>query len=202
MSNREARESYGAFYEGNNIKLGKKVLLHPLSFILRRLILVYLVVIGTQELIYQMMILMSLTMLSAVMIYQTEAFISPSERRLSTFSEFVILQICYCFLCFDLMGAEENFEVGIIPIAYMGAYLLICLIIMISGAFITIRRKIKLCCAKRRHKRQRRFLREFLKYTHEARLKKWRQLRDERDKSKNDDQDSEFENNSVSDDSH
>ena len=149
-----------------------------------------------------MMILMSLTLLSAVLIYQTEAFISPSERRLSTFSEFVILQICYCFLCFDLMGAEENFEVGIIPITYMGAYLLICLIIMIFGAFITIRRKIKLCCARRQHKRQRKFLQEFLKYTHEARLKKWHQLREERDQSENYDQDSEVELSSVSADSH
>ena len=118
----------------------------------------YLVVIGTQELIYQMMILMGLTMLSAVLIYKTEAFVSPSERRLSIFSEFVILQICYCFFCFDLMEVEANYEIGYIPIAYMGVYLLICLVIIISGTFMTIRRKFQLCCARRRHKRQRKFL--------------------------------------------
>lgn len=109
LAGKEMVQSVGAFYEGKAIKRGRKVLFHPVSFLLRRLILVYLVVGGTDELIYQMMILMGSSICSAIIVYQTDAFQLPQERRLSTFSEFVILFLSYCFFSFDLLDVESNF---------------------------------------------------------------------------------------------
>ena len=43
---------FGAFYEGQAIKRGRKVLLYPIIFLARRLFLVYLVVAGTKVFIY------------------------------------------------------------------------------------------------------------------------------------------------------
>ena len=52
LNRKEAKKSFGAFYEDRAIKRGRKVLLHPLSFLLRRIVLVYLVVAGPEELVY------------------------------------------------------------------------------------------------------------------------------------------------------
>ena len=52
LHTKEAKKSFGAFYEGRAIKRGRKVLLHPLGFLLRRIILVYLVMAGPEELIF------------------------------------------------------------------------------------------------------------------------------------------------------
>ena len=52
LQKKEIKQRLGAFYEGKALKRGKKVLFHPVSFLLRRVILVCLVVAGTKELIY------------------------------------------------------------------------------------------------------------------------------------------------------
>ena len=68
---RDMRHQFGAFYEGKAIKKGRKVLIHPVVFLARRLFLVYLVVAGTDEFIYQMMMLMASTIFSAIVVYLT-----------------------------------------------------------------------------------------------------------------------------------
>ena len=52
LHTKEAKKSFGAFYEGRDIKRGRKVLFHPLSFLLRRIVLIYLVVAGPEEMVY------------------------------------------------------------------------------------------------------------------------------------------------------
>ena len=43
LADKKMLESFGAFYEGRNLKRGRKVLLSPLMFLLRRLGLIFLV---------------------------------------------------------------------------------------------------------------------------------------------------------------
>ena len=148
------------------IKKGKKVLFYPLIFFVRRIVLVYLVVAGTKELIYQMMILMGSTIISACVVHSSETFESSGERRLTAFSEIIILLVTYSFFSFDLLDVEANFEVGYFPIGVMGLFLLISLLIMIIGGFRATKLKIRICCAKRYHKKQRKFLQGTLKMKH------------------------------------
>ena len=100
LSDKEMKQQLGAFYEGIDTKRSRKVLLQPLSFYFRRLVLAYLVVAGVEKLIYQITILIWSIILSESLLYRIEAILSVSLRRLSTFGELMILQICYYFLCF------------------------------------------------------------------------------------------------------
>ena len=109
LSDREMKQQIGAFYEGIDVKRGKKVLLQPLSFYMRRIALAYLVVSGFDELIYQVMIFIGTTILSESLLYKTEAILSISLRRLNTFSELIILQVCYYVFCFAILDLESNF---------------------------------------------------------------------------------------------
>ena len=52
LHRKEAKKRFGAFYEDRAIKRGRKVLLHPFGFLLRRIVLVYLVVAGPEELVF------------------------------------------------------------------------------------------------------------------------------------------------------
>ena len=74
LKSKDLKHKFGAFYKGRAIQKGRKVLTHPMIFLARRLFLVYLIVAGTDELIYQMMMLMGSTLISALLVYKTEAF--------------------------------------------------------------------------------------------------------------------------------
>ena len=74
LKSKDLKHKFGAFYKGRAIRKGRKVLTHPMIFLARRLFLVYLIVAGTDELIYQMMMLMGSTLISALLVYKTEAF--------------------------------------------------------------------------------------------------------------------------------
>ena len=169
LSDREMKQQIGAFYEGIDVKRGKKVLLQPLSFYMRRIVLAYLVVAGFDELIYQVMMFIGSTILSESLLYKTEAILPISSRRLNTFSELIVLQVCYYVFCFAILDLEANFEVGYVPIIAIGFYMLVCLSIMIFGSFQSIKLKVKIFFVKRYHNQQRRHLQDYLKRNHEAR---------------------------------
>ena len=57
LKSRGMKQAFGTLYQSLDISQGRRVLLHPLSFLIRRLVLAYLVVAGTKVLIYQIMIL-------------------------------------------------------------------------------------------------------------------------------------------------
>ena len=52
LTDKEMKQQFGAFYEGINVNCGKKVLLQPLSFYMRRIVLALLIVVGREELIF------------------------------------------------------------------------------------------------------------------------------------------------------
>ena len=158
LKSKEMKQSIGAFYEDKDIRRGKKVLLHPMSFLARRLVLVWLVVDGPQDLVFQMMIMMSSSILSIAVLYATEAQLSTGKRRMSVFNESVVLHLSYCFLSFDTLEVEANFSVGYVPIASVGLYILVCLLLVIFQSYKAIRRSLRVYCAKRYQRKQRKVL--------------------------------------------
>ena len=155
LKHRTMKQRFGAFYEGRVLRRGRKVLLHPLSFLVRRFVLVYLVVAGPEELIYQIIILITSTLLSELLLYQTEALF-PAEKRLSTMNELIILQVAYCFLSFDSLEAEENFDLGYLPIIIMGSYITFCLLLILISTLRTSKLNCEVCCVKRQYHRKKR----------------------------------------------
>ena len=156
----------GAFYEGKAIWRGRKVLVYPLVFIARRLVLIYLVVDGPDELIYQMIILISSSFLYEWVLYHTEALESRSMMHASTLNELVILQVAYCFLSFDVLEVEGNFEAGFAPIIITGCFVTISLLFIVYKSLLAARLKLLKYCTKRKYLRQREELQGYLSEDH------------------------------------
>ena len=113
-----------------------------MSYLTRRLVLVVLVVSGSEiDLVIQMMIVMASSILSVVVAYWTNAHLIASRRRLGVFNEMVILNISYSFLIFNMIDVETNFSVGYVPIAGIGIYILVSLIVIIVQTYRALRNK-------------------------------------------------------------
>ena len=124
-----------------------------MSFIARRLALVYFVVYGPKDSVFQMMILIGLAILSEVLVYQTKALESIAQRRMGTFNELFMMQVCYNFICFNIVDVETNFAIGYASIAIVGLYILFCLLVILYGSFTAGKLRVRKCCARRYHRR-------------------------------------------------
>ena len=85
----EAR--YGEIYANLNIERGKKVLLAPTNFLLRRAFLVMLVFFGTDVFIFQIALICLISIVVPSTLHRAQAFKQQGELRLETFSEIIIL---------------------------------------------------------------------------------------------------------------
>ena len=101
---------------------------------------------------------MASSILSVVVAYWTNAHLIPSRRRLGVFNELVILNISYSFLIFNMIDVETNFSVGYVPIAGIGFYIFVSLLVIIARTYLALRIKCVKCCAKRRFTKQREVL--------------------------------------------
>ena len=107
IRDKELMEKFGHFYDGIDTKQGKKVLLQPMTFLLRRLFMVYLIVYGTKTFTYQMILVMASTMYTLIIMFVTNSFKKPGERYLKIFGDAAILQMCYNFFCFAMVETPE-----------------------------------------------------------------------------------------------
>ena len=98
-----------------------------------------------------MIILLSSTVLSELVLYQTEALQSASKRRQSTLNELVILLVSYCFLIFNIFEVEANFSSGYVPIAVVSAYIIVILAKILVSTILTTKLRVRLYCVKRRY---------------------------------------------------
>ena len=126
-----------------------------------------------------MTMLIGSTFLSAILVYKIEAFELTKDRRSNIVSEMLILAVSYNFSCFDLIDVEENFEVGYIPIAFTGLYILVSLLMIIVTTIAEVIFRIKVSCAKRRYHKGRQKFKSMLKQTHNERLKNFMEKRQE-----------------------
>ena len=102
-----------------------------------------------------MMILISSTILSELVLYQTEALQIANKRRQSTLNELVILLVSYCFLIFDILEVEANFKSGYVPIAVVSAYIVISLVKIMISTILSAKLRVKVYCVKRRYGKSR-----------------------------------------------
>ena len=113
------------------------------------------------------------------MVYKIEAFELTKDRRSNIVSEMLILAVSYNFSCFDLIDVEENFEVGYIPIAFTGLYILVSLLMIIVTTIAEVIFKIKVSWSKHSYHKGRERFKSMLRQTHKERLKKFMEKRHE-----------------------
>ena len=83
------------------------------------------------------------------MVYMIEAFELSKDRRANIVSEMLILAVSYNFSCFDLIDVDQNFEVGYLPVAFTGLYILVSLLMIIVSTISEVIFRIKVSWAKR-----------------------------------------------------
>ena len=146
----------GAFYSNLNYRSsGRKVLLQPVSFLVRRLHMAWLVIQGSRILWYQISQVMAVTVFVVLLPYWLNSYKSREERKQHSESELVILSIASCFLIFNVVSVDSNYIMGYLAIGIVSAYVGIALILVIILTIRQVRRKLKTWHAKRAYRKTR-----------------------------------------------
>ena len=93
--------TYGALYDQINLEEGPKVLLLPLFFLLRRLMLAISVVILNQVLIWQIMLMALQIIVSVIIIGNVRPFYFQSMSKKELFNEIILMFVMYTIICFS-----------------------------------------------------------------------------------------------------
>ena len=74
------------------------------------------------------------------------------------FAEFSVQAISVCFWTFNIVSYEDNFTLGYGTCGLIGAYVFVCLVVILSGVIISARTKLRIWKAKRSFNRRRKQL--------------------------------------------
>ena len=160
------KNSYESVYGNLAVERGRIVLLQPIGFFMRRLLMVYIVVFGSRTYFLQISLVMLSTMILMVIVISTRAFSSTKNTRDNIIGDCTVLIITYMFYIFDIIDIDYLMNIGYIPIAVIGLYIVvnltIAIAISISGTRMVITRK----CAKRSYTKNRKKFQQTLKMQH------------------------------------
>ena len=149
------KDKYGTFYEGLATKNGKKVLIQPIYFLLRRLYLNFLVMFGSTVFVYQMAQIMLSTAIAGFLPYMIHSYGGFGERRINMINEILTLFSCYCFITFNIVTLETNFTLGYFVIFILGGYMAIVVLTVVYSTLRDICRKLRICCVMRAYRKDR-----------------------------------------------
>ena len=89
-------------------------------------------------------------------------------------TELAILLTTDSFVAFNMVSIDNNFILGYQAIAIIGAYIVICAIIILAKLFLFVRDKLRRMLAMRRYVKQRKEISEKLAATRAIRRKSMR----------------------------
>jgi len=154
------RQKYGAFYKDLELRHGKLVLMQPLWFLARRLLLAVMVVFLSTTVIWQVS-LMTLTVIVQVILL---GLVAPFKRRFSnhfeTFSECIVMVVMYHLICFTAFvpDIEVRFKLGYSVSAVVCLHLLISIALLAKATFHDFKMKNRIRKAGKAHDEQRKEL--------------------------------------------
>jgi len=138
------RERFGAFYEGLNEKRGKKILFHPVFYLVRRIGMAWLVIQESiTPLIFQLLIVFGLSFTVMITPNMIESHKKKSQARFFNLTEMVFLSTAYFFLIFNVVSVEDNFTLGYAPILIFGVYMSYVLADVIIGIIKNARKSCR-----------------------------------------------------------
>ena len=157
---------FGSSYADLETRNGKRVLIQPIYFFLRRLYLSYLVMFGSDTFVYQMAQLMGSTLIAGVLPYVILSFKDKSERQMTMTNELLTLFSCYVFTTFNIVTVETNFQLGYFLIFTLGGYMAIIVASVIYASIRRICRNMRIRKLKKAYTKSRAQLQEQLKRDH------------------------------------
>ena len=90
--------------------------------------------------------------------------------------DITILLVSYCFMTFNILDVETNFMIGYAPVALTGLYILICLVVIVSGTTSIMRLRSRKYFMKRAYFRNRAKNPTASKFNREVRLERLKVL--------------------------
>ena len=175
LENSQFMAHFGSSYADLDTKNGKKVLIQPIYFFLRRLYLTYLVMFGSDTFVYQMAQLMGSTLIAGVLPYVLLSIRERSERQMTMSNEILTLFSCYVFTTFNIVSVDTNFQLGYFIIFVLGGYMAIIIFSVIYSSIKEICRKLRVRAIRKAYTKSRVKLQEDLRNNHKRRQKRLRQ---------------------------
>ena len=177
----KVRERHGAFYDQLNLRSGKMVLLQPMWFLVRRLLLAIIVVLLRTTVIWQIS-LMTLTVITQVIILgRVEPFLEKNTIRFEIFSEVILMLVMYHMICFTPFVSDIKVRVylGYMVCAVVCFHLLISLGLLAKGTFGELRKRHTDWKVMKEYDGKRKALRKLIKERRIIRQEKRKLKRDE-----------------------
>ena len=120
----EMRDRFGAFYEGLKVEKGRKILIDPVFYLLRRIGMAWLILQDTiTPLMIQLMVVFAMSFVTMITSNILEAHEDKSRVRFMNLTEMVFLSTAYMFIIFNMVSVEDNFTIGYVPIVTFGVYI-------------------------------------------------------------------------------
>jgi len=177
------RERHGTFYDELNLRNGRMVLLQPVWFLVRRLLLAIIVVLLNTTVIWQIS-LMTFTVITQVIILgRVGPFGKKSKTSFEFFSEGILMLVMYHMICFTpfVPEVQVRFYLGYSVCAVVCFHLLISFGLMAKATFGELRSRHIKWKAMREYKTSRKALMKFWKerkvIREEARMQKREEMK-------------------------
>ena len=140
----EFKRKYHALYDELKLKVGKKALLVPGFFLLRRFLIAIAICVVGKILIWQIAI-MTAQIVVQVIIIGSNVFILRSKRQMEYFNEFILMQTMYTIICFSpfIGDVETKFYLGYVTITIVCLHLVVNLFIIFRSTFLGIKFKCR-----------------------------------------------------------
>jgi len=156
LNERKFKSRFGAFYEDLKLSTGKRILLQPSFFLVRRFILVAAILLVENILIVQIFMMASQIIIQVIII-GSNVFGSKSREKTEYFNEIVLMMSMYTMFVFSpwVTDVYVVFYFGYIVIAIVVTHLLINLGIILVSTIKTTISQCKRRFALAKYKKQR-----------------------------------------------
>jgi len=114
QENMKLRMRFGAMLENFNTKKGRKVLLMPLFFMIRRLIIAATVIFMVDHNLFKSFMMIHHTLVALCLIWSIQAYNSLRDNLIDFFNELCVLLLSYHLILFnDWTGSDEvRYNIG------------------------------------------------------------------------------------------
>ena len=142
---------YGDVYLELNLSGSKMVLLQPVFFIFRRLMLAIAIVVFNKVLIWQIFLMASQIVASTIIIGNVAPFKLHSKNKTELFNEVILMFVMYTIICFSpfVPDLEVKHGIGYLCMAIISVHLLVNLVNMGRFSYSKIKRE---CIIQKRRK--------------------------------------------------
>ena len=139
------KQKFGALYEHLDLTKGRIVILEPVGFLLRRMLIAYVCIFPT-TLTYQYLALYASILWQIIFNGVVQPFKSKKDNRMTIFNESVIMICLYQFICFSDFVPDVNtrFMIGYVCSAVVCAHFIFSITLIIGVNIKTCREQRKL----------------------------------------------------------